>query len=505
MLQKKLTKHSLSETNIDNFQYVSDKYIVNNLLNSSANEWSNKYVIIGVDFDGADDSPQIVHMIHRNTTVNDMLIKFGELYTLGIDFDLGKLYPIQWPVKRGTAMISPLIKWKHDHDFRTPKHKVDENNETEKHINTSNHQFSFYKGHVFNGQTIFPATGYLFLIWEFYASIKDRSMKNMKICFEDVRFHIASTIAKDGTFSFYLTIQKTGYFEISLRNTTLVTGRIFEVETCDIAYEDRVIDTNLPMLTKNDIYTEMTLRGYDHKDQFRGLQKMTGNMAFIEWTGNWVTFLDNILQFMILQHDSRNIYIPIGLGKVVIDAKGHMDQIKDLGKENAIPVEINYNIARSKNVEITSLYDKITIKRKTQNDPTLETYKFIPNESSLSLEESLIVNMQIILENISMVNVNILEIFDAKTSNLQPVAIYVKEILNNIIKVHANITIYSPRKLENINGVQITDKPPEEQSALICIGYNLLRYYESMQKALTYIIKEGYIMSFDKVVAPPNK
>ncbi|XP_017776516.1 PREDICTED: fatty acid synthase-like, partial [Nicrophorus vespilloides] len=314
MLQKELTKHSLSEKNIDNFRYVSDKYIVNNLLNSSANEWSNKDVIIGIDFECADNFLQVVHMIRKDTTVDDMLIKLGELYELGMDFDLGKLYPIQWPVKRGTAMISPLIKWNHDHDFRTPKYKVDENNETEKHINTSNNQFSFYKGHVFNGLTIFPATGYLFLIWEFYASIKDRSMQNMKICFEDVRFHIASTIAKDGTFSFYLTIQKTGYFEVSQRNTTLVTG----------------------------------------------------------------------------------------LGKLVIDAKGHMDQIRDMGKENAIPVEINYNIARSKNVEITSLYDKITIKRKTHNDPTLETYKFIPNESSLSLEESLIVNMQIILENISM-------------------------------------------------------------------------------------------------------
>ncbi|XP_017769932.1 PREDICTED: fatty acid synthase-like isoform X2 [Nicrophorus vespilloides] len=404
MLQKELTKHSLSETNIDDFQYVSDKYIVNNLLNSSANEWSNKDVIIGVDFEGGEKSLQIVHMICRDTTLNDILINFGELYELGMDFDLGKLYPIQWPVKRGTAMISPLIKWKHDHDFPTPKYQVVESNETEKHINTSNNHFSFYKGHVFNGRTIFPATGYLFLIWEFYASIKDRLMQNMKICFEDVRFHIASTLAKDSTFSFYLTIQKTGYFEISQRNTTLVTGRIYEVETCDIAYEDRVIDPNLPVLTKNDIYTEMTLRGYDYKDQFRGLQKMIGNKAFIEWTGNWVTFLDNILQFMALQQDARNIYIPIGLGKLIIDAKGHMDQIKDLGKKNTIPVEINYNIARSKNVEFTCMYDMITVKKKTQNDPILETYKFVPNQSSLSQDESMRVNMQIILENISMIN-----------------------------------------------------------------------------------------------------
>ncbi|XP_017774979.1 PREDICTED: fatty acid synthase-like [Nicrophorus vespilloides] len=249
----------------------------------------------------------------------------------------------------------------------------------------------------------------------------------------------------------------------------------------------------------------MTLRGYDHKDQFRGLQKMIGNKAFIEWTGNWVTFLDNILQFMALQQDSRNIYIPIGLGKLVIDAKGHMDQIKDLGKENAIPVEINYNIARSKNVEITSLYDKITLKKKSQNDPILETYKFVPNESSLRLEDSLTVNLQIVLENNSLINLNVLEIFDAKSSHLQPVSKYIHQILNNITTLHSNLTIYTSKMIMNINGIKITDVIPKEKSALICIGYNLLSNHESMQRALAYIIDDGYIMSFDKTKIPVNK
>ncbi|XP_017769916.1 PREDICTED: fatty acid synthase-like [Nicrophorus vespilloides] len=223
-------------------------------------------------------------------------------------------------------------------------------------------------GHVLHGRTVFPATGYLFLIWEFYAANKGRSLQNMKICFEDIRYHTASTIAKDGTISLYLIIQNSGYFEVSQRNTILVTGRIFEVETCDIAYEDAMIDPNSPVLTDKDIYTDMNLRGYNYKDQFKAMQKVIGNKAFIEWTGNWVTFLDNILQFIMFQKDTRHLYIPIGLAKLIIDAKGHMEQVRDLGKGNTIPVEINYNIARSKNIEITSLYDMIELTKKPFND-----------------------------------------------------------------------------------------------------------------------------------------
>lgn len=35
--------------------------------------------------------------------------------------DLSKLYPpVSYPVSRGTPMISPLIKWKHERDWHVP-------------------------------------------------------------------------------------------------------------------------------------------------------------------------------------------------------------------------------------------------------------------------------------------------------------------------------------------------------------------------------------------------
>lgn len=43
------------------------------------------------------------------------------LYNLGYTTNLTRLYPkIEYPVKRGTGMISPFIKWNHDRDWYCP-------------------------------------------------------------------------------------------------------------------------------------------------------------------------------------------------------------------------------------------------------------------------------------------------------------------------------------------------------------------------------------------------
>lgn len=40
------------------------------------------------------------------------------MFENGIDMDVSKLYPaVEFPVSRGTPMISPLIRWEHSEDW----------------------------------------------------------------------------------------------------------------------------------------------------------------------------------------------------------------------------------------------------------------------------------------------------------------------------------------------------------------------------------------------------
>lgn len=81
-----------------------------------------------------------------------------------------------------------------------------------------------------------------------------------------------------------------------------------------------------------DIYKELKLRGYQYADKFRGLKSasITGKNGHIAWTYNWVTFMDNMLQMMILGQNTRSLFIPTRIRRIVIDPKSHRRQIEKL-------------------------------------------------------------------------------------------------------------------------------------------------------------------------------
>lgn len=90
------------------------------------------------------------------------------------------------------------------------------------------------------------------------------------------------------------------------------------------------------VLNTKDIYKELRLRGYQYSGLFRSLKSasMSAKKGHIGWMGNWVTFLDNMLQMMILEMDTKNLYVPTRIQKIVIDTKLHQQEIRNLNPED---------------------------------------------------------------------------------------------------------------------------------------------------------------------------
>lgn len=76
------------------------------------------------------------------------------MFQNGIDFDLNNLYPpIEFPVSRGTPMISPVIKWEHSEDrFIASFNASDSFEKTNVLLNISDKDFVFIQGHVIDGE-----------------------------------------------------------------------------------------------------------------------------------------------------------------------------------------------------------------------------------------------------------------------------------------------------------------------------------------------------------------
>jgi fatty acid synthase, animal type len=75
------------------------------------------------------------------------------IFQNGVDFDVAKLYPpVDYPVARGTPMISPLIKWDHSQELFVPtffySEWYDNKNEI---VYNSEKEFNYIHGHVIDG------------------------------------------------------------------------------------------------------------------------------------------------------------------------------------------------------------------------------------------------------------------------------------------------------------------------------------------------------------------
>jgi len=129
----------------------------------------------------------------------------------------------------------------------------------------------------------------------------------------------------------------TGKFEISEDNTVIVSGlirvasnpaseKILSVFLSEDDDEEEVMNTK-------DIYKEFKLRGYYYTGPFCSLKSTSISMTkgHIAWTGNWMTFIDGMLQLMLLQMDTRDLYIPTRIRKITIDTKLHQQEIQKLG------------------------------------------------------------------------------------------------------------------------------------------------------------------------------
>ncbi|CAG7717545.1 unnamed protein product, partial [Allacma fusca] len=65
----------------------------------------------------------------------------------------------------------------------------------------------------------------------------------------------------------------------------------------------------------------LSLRGYDYRDLFQGVDQidMGGNWAELEWNNNWVCFLDTMLQTALPNISVKGLSVPIRLDEAIFD------------------------------------------------------------------------------------------------------------------------------------------------------------------------------------------
>ncbi|KAL2719273.1 fatty acid synthase-like [Vespula squamosa] len=466
----------------------------------------------------------LTHLDHEDN-VKVFLRGLGKLYNTGSQLDLAKLYSsVEYPVSRGTPMISPLIRWKHSHNWFVPTYdtpqKIDSGERTIE-ISIMDEEFEYIKGHVIDGRNLFPATGYLCLVWQTLGMMIGKMYTDISVVIENVKFNRATTLPKEGTVEMTVMIQKgTGNFEVAEKGVAIVTGMIrvatnLSEEKIPLDVIEANVDNEKEVLETKDIYKELKLRGYEYSGLFRSLHSasVSGKNGHIEWKRDWVAFMDNILQMRILALDTRGLYVPTGIRKLIIDINAHQRYLRNLSdNEQYFPVHVleNIDVIVAGGVEIHNIRAEQITRKKPVSEPIIEEHKFIAyrDKKEMSLREILTLSMHITLENIPMIQVKTIELVDDNDDipAEKLVSPLLGDILANLPLIQANINIFaSPNKFceeDVLKDIKILELKSiqTENVALLAVGCCLLtnEKKDSLKKLLELTKGGAFLLSREK-------
>ena len=110
-----------------------------------------------------------------------------------------------------------------------------------------------------------------------------------------------------------------------INDCLLLQSRLHEITTQMM--EDEII------LSRDSIYRDFRVRGYDYNKEFRKLCKIKTKdfntlMGECEWNGNIVAYLDNLLQAQILITPFRKLMVPVMVKSIRIDPKILFENVK---------------------------------------------------------------------------------------------------------------------------------------------------------------------------------
>ncbi|KAL7014528.1 hypothetical protein ACKWTF_015986 [Chironomus riparius] len=361
-----------------------------------------------------------VSLTKKNEKENsiNLMASLGKIFQNGVDMDLSNLYPpVDFPVSRGTPMISPLIKWDHSQSFNQFKIEDIEVNEMKAVFNLRDPNFDFLTGHKIEGKTIFPATGYLYIACRLAAGHYKMRFEDCDVEIEDMKFLNACFITPDKETVLTAVIQSgDGKFEVREGKTLMCSGFIRKLATPLTPYE-KPDNSDVTDMTTEEFYKELRIRGYHYDKMFRSATraKSDGSELTVKWHNNWIAFMDNLAQMIIIQKDTRSPVVPTRVRRIIIKPKEFLAGLEktDDGEEFSTGYYIKHlDMIRCHGLEFRGFGFLPIPKRPQDGNLVLQNYRFIPYNPTpvMSQNDAGSFCVQLALENSQLLKIKSIEL-----------------------------------------------------------------------------------------------
>ncbi|KAL3097970.1 hypothetical protein niasHT_027515 [Heterodera trifolii] len=288
------------------------------------------------------------------------LQQLGKLYQAGANVMVEKLYPpVYMPVPLDTPMLAPWWQWDHSQDWpvidgrlvgtggagavpASASYTIDPF--------AADSKETYLLDHVIDGRVLYPFTGYMILAWKTLCKLRGLDHLKTPVVMEDINVYSATILSKPIRLDVVITPGH-GAFEILDGEQLAASGRIYiPEEDKPFYYSDlKAIQTSevaeRTELDTEDAYKEFLLRGYEYGQAFKGIYRTcnSGERGTLYWTGNWVTFLDSLLQTALLAERADTLRLPTRVRYLRIDPTRHLECVEE--RDGIQVVELRNDIA----------------------------------------------------------------------------------------------------------------------------------------------------------------
>lgn len=439
----------------------------------------------------------VTFMKRMDGSVKSILTGLGQLYQRGQSLKLANLYPqVEFPVAKGTGSVSSIIRWNHHQKFHVAKYpeafrkppceariKFDLIDESDKYL----------AGHCVDGRILFPATGYLYLVWRSFSLTKDKVGDSplkatgetilVPVEFNNVRLYRATILGSAPVELLVRVEEATGQFEVREGGSVVADGYISQpkVNPNGLQYEhirhDPAFKNKEMTLESSDVYKQFRVCGYDYGDSFRNIVSASsdGLHVQVKWTGQFIPFSDSVLQslFLAICKKTSALFLPTKFEYMRINPKMLQNKVDEAAAADKPCIldaycELETGIIVTDGIEMRGV-GASPAPRRLQQEPVLESYQFVPNiERGIQdrLAEPLNKKVEEYMEMCSTAAFKIL-------SNLQQSQSQIDSVMNGFEVVDdANLNKYLNENEQSENHIllQVLDKilasqedPPEKE------------------------------------------
>ncbi|XP_013162844.1 PREDICTED: fatty acid synthase-like isoform X2 [Papilio xuthus] len=283
---------------------------------------------------------------HENPT-KFLLEAIGRLYQSGLNPQVHMLYPkIEYPVATDTPLLSNLVGWEHSENWPL----FSEVKKIRKQTQICNYLITLYDDdkksinrYTRNGVNVIPEALLLVLTWKTLAMARNVDHNQLSVKLDNVYFNREVSFGENKFAKIKVSINKGNHrFEITNDEIVVATGHItddFKSEKCNLEPGKENSEDDI-LLTSDEIYRLLYLRGYYFNKEFKAIRSANSSIskATVEWTGEWISYIDALMQLNIMKRNHNGISTPKMIQELVIDVNEHVsdDLIKKVVHEATI-------------------------------------------------------------------------------------------------------------------------------------------------------------------------